>query len=437
MYYINNLSNYSLSLISDIIHYVSNSINLRINKNEVNLNEVMDFSNSVLKTLVECNEHKSQKIKTELVIDKELENMILFTDENRIKQILLNFISNAFKFTHEGYIKLKAKFIEESKQVEISVKDTGIGIKDEDHDLIFKENVELNVDGEYNHQGSGLGLSIVKNMADYLNLKIGFKSTYGKGSKFYLIINCNTEYSVCKLRTVSFKKSCSSLNKITNKEFSRIRLFDDNNRKIKIFEGNKKPWHKKILIERNIKSVDIGRTEEIKYKSEDPQDYKKEDIYYGNVEITNLNFMIGNTKVLNTNSIKLVIVDDHKFVREHTINLLKLLLKDFSNSLYEIVECCDGIELLNIVRLDTANLIKLILVDENMEYLNGSESVKIIRNLEFNKKIKQYHIVSITAFDDEQTKERILKSGVNSILNKPCNKSNLSIILKSFFFPYI
>ncbi len=91
--------------------------------------------------------------------------------------------------------------------------------------------------------------------------------------------------------------------------------------------------------------------------------------------------------------------------------MLKFILKSFNSSLYEIVECCDGIELLNMLRLDTGNVIKLILIDENMEYLNGSESVRIIRKLQENRKIKDHHIVCLTAFDDLETKERIIKGG--------------------------
>ena len=61
-----------------------------------------------------------------------------------------------------------------------------MGIREEDYHLIFQENTKLNIDHEYNSKGSGLGLSIVKNLTNTLNHKINFKSQFGKGTKFYI-----------------------------------------------------------------------------------------------------------------------------------------------------------------------------------------------------------------------------------------------------------
>jgi DNA-binding NarL/FixJ family response regulator len=126
-----------------------------------------------------------------------------------------------------------------------------------------------------------------------------------------------------------------------------------------------------------------------------------------------------------------VVVDDHKLVRTNTINLIKKALSALNINDCNIIEGSDGIDLLNIVRKDEKCKIKCILIDENMEYLNGSEAVKIIRKLEQNNKIKSQHIVSITAFDDIGTRKNILDSGVNTILSKPCTKSNIIEILRN------
>ena len=112
-----------------------------------------------------------------------------------------------------------------------------------------------------------------------------------------------------------------------------------------------------------------------------------------------------------------------------TINLLRIVFDDLKIDDFEILEGYDGIDLLNMVRSDKDNKNRLIFIDENMEYLNGSQAVSIVRNLEQNKKIKKYEIISITAFDDKATQDRILGSGVNSILLKPCNKSDIRKIL--------
>ena len=97
---------------------------------------------------------------------------------------------------------------------------------------------------------------------------------------------------------------------------------------------------------------------------------------------------------------------------------------------YLIIEGSDGIDLINIVKNDKGNKIKCILLDENMEYLNGSETVKILRKLEEKNVINKYNYVSVTAFDDQETKNNIIKSGINSILSKPCTKSSLINVVK-------
>ena len=90
-----------------------------------------------------------------------------------------------------GIIKIKVKYLSESNTIKISVKDSGHGIKEDNHNLIFQENIRLNINQEHNKRGSGLGLSISKNLALSLNHEIGFKSVYGKGSKFFLKMECN------------------------------------------------------------------------------------------------------------------------------------------------------------------------------------------------------------------------------------------------------
>ncbi len=91
--------------------------------------------------------------------------MTITSDEIKLKQILLNLISNSVKFTLSGYIKLIAKIDNISKKLIVSVEDTGIGIKEENFHLIFLENIKIDLDKDYNSKGSGLGLGISKNLS--------------------------------------------------------------------------------------------------------------------------------------------------------------------------------------------------------------------------------------------------------------------------------
>jgi CheY-like chemotaxis protein len=147
-----------------------------------------------------------------------------------------------------------------------------------------------------------------------------------------------------------------------------------------------------------------------------------------NVIETIMNFSIAN---LITGKDLLIVIDDHKLLRENTINLIKKVLISLNLTNFQILEGSDGIDLLKFVINDKENRIKYIFCDENMEYLNGSDAVRIIRDLESNNKICSYQIASITAFDDEMTKKRILKAGFNLVLDKPCTKSVISNLISS------
>jgi signal transduction histidine kinase len=418
---IRSLSHYTLMLISDIIQYSSDDINLRLSKTKINLKEDLNFCFNILKTLIECKENKSSKIETKLKLDEDLNTLSIFTDEKRLKQIILNFISNSCKFTFSGYIKLKAKILRDINTVEISVKDSGLGIKKEDQHLIFNENTQISLDKDYNTQGSGLGLSITKNIATSLNYEIGFKSEYGKGSKFFIRIKhsgtINNRYNM-KRNSINFSPieiSKSPFEIVGANKDSRSVNIKNNNIKDELSELNinlKKEQTSTVNLDIGIISNDnnINLNE---YRSE--RDSQEEN----NIEI------IRNEE----DFYKIVVVDDHKLVRENTINLINSVLNDIDLPSFEIVEYTDGIELLNALKTDINFRIKLILIDENMEYLNGRETVNIIRKLEENKKINKYFIVSVTAYDDKETKKSILSSGVDSIICKPCTKTDLKSIL--------
>ena len=426
--HINNFSNYVILLISDIIQYVSDSIDINFTINDTYLRETLEFSFDVLKTLIQCNENKANRIEANIEIDKSIDLHKAITDENRLKQIILNLISNAVKFTVSGSIKIKASYITETGIIEISVKDTGFGIKEEDIHLIFQENIQLNINQEYNIKGSGLGLSISKNLAKCLGHNIGFNSQYGVGSEFYIRIKTR------KLINNNNIVKCKSTNDKIN---DKLELSKDLSLCIKSSNFNLDNFNNINNISQffndhstNKNNFDLIKTEEI------------DDIIYNHefqsMSSENSEFVI-ETKcfTLEINKFSqmkydILVVDDHKLVRDNTINLLKNVLSIMKLDYFGIVEGSDGIDLLNKIRLDRENRIKLIFLDENMEYLNGSEAVNFIRKWEECKKIQKYEIISVTAFDDKETRQRILSSGVNSVLFKPCTKSDFMKIFEKF-----
>ncbi len=114
-------------------------------------------------------------------------------DEIRLRQVLLNIVGNAIKFTEKGYIQLSAKAVQKQDEtvfdIHISVEDTGIGISEKNIDNIFDSFKQQDEQSSSQYGGTGLGLAISKRLIEMMNGKILVDSTVGKGSIFKIIIN--------------------------------------------------------------------------------------------------------------------------------------------------------------------------------------------------------------------------------------------------------
>jgi signal transduction histidine kinase/DNA-binding response OmpR family regulator len=127
----------------------------------------------------------SKPIKFELFIDETLPSM-LHGDETRVKQILNNLLSNAFKYTERGEVTLRIQWevCGQDLMLIFVVEDTGKGIKKEDLNKLFSEYSQVDARANRKIEGTGLGLSITKKLVDMMGGGIEVKSEYGKGSVF-------------------------------------------------------------------------------------------------------------------------------------------------------------------------------------------------------------------------------------------------------------
>ncbi|MBQ8165513.1 MAG: response regulator, partial [Lachnospiraceae bacterium] len=117
---------------------------------------------------------------------------ILYGDVIRIRQVLINLLNNAVKFTESGYITLGVKVLSKTHEnidLEISVTDTGVGIRQEDLEKLFDEFKQLDLKNNLGKEGTGLGLTISSQLIDLMGGKLKVESEYGKGSRFYFNIN--------------------------------------------------------------------------------------------------------------------------------------------------------------------------------------------------------------------------------------------------------
>ncbi len=119
----------------------------------------------------------------ELVFDTDTEDRVIAVDADKIERILLNLLSNAVKFTKDqGMIWVNIR--DKGESIEISVRDTGIGIPEDKLDIIFERFRQVNSTLSRNHEGSGIGLSLVKNLVELHGGSIRVNSECGVGTEF-------------------------------------------------------------------------------------------------------------------------------------------------------------------------------------------------------------------------------------------------------------
>ena len=113
-------------------------------------------------------------------------------DERKLKQILFNLLSNAVKFTpDDGQVQVMLKEINGAQDIEISIRDTGIGIKKEDIPRLFVEFSQLASAYDKKYEGTGLGLALTKKLVELHGGRIWVESEFGKGSLFAFVIPVN------------------------------------------------------------------------------------------------------------------------------------------------------------------------------------------------------------------------------------------------------
>ncbi|MDR1163346.1 MAG: response regulator [Candidatus Accumulibacter sp.] len=115
---------------------------------------------------------------------------LLYGDEVRVRQVIVNLLTNAVKYTKEGFVFFSVSSGEnhdaESLELVVSIEDSGVGIREEDMDKLFGDFQQLNLTRNKGIEGTGLGLAIAKNLSLAMNGDISCESVYGKGSTFTL-----------------------------------------------------------------------------------------------------------------------------------------------------------------------------------------------------------------------------------------------------------
>ena len=218
-----NASNNLLEIVNGI---------LDISKIEANKIEIVNVDYSVRElindlTSITNSRIGSKQIELKVELDQNVPP-VLYGDSQRIKQILLNLLTNAVKYTKEGYIlfQIGCEPSNDKLKMTFKVEDSGIGMTEEDQANLYTKFQRFDMEKNVNIAGTGLGMAITKGLVDLLEGQISVKSTYGEGTTFTVVLN--QQVSTKRLEEVEAKI-------LTD----RVKPFDASGQKVMIVDDNK------------------------------------------------------------------------------------------------------------------------------------------------------------------------------------------------------
>ena len=162
----------------------------------------------------------------------------LYGDGVRVKQVIINLLTNSAKYTKSGYIDFKINSIRKDNIIRliISVEDSGIGIKKESIEKLFTKFERLGVEKETTTEGTGLGLAITKKLVEMMDGKIVVQSIYGKGSIFTISLDQRMLNEKELEKVIKAKETEEKTNEIIDASDKNVLVVDDNVLNLKVAE---------------------------------------------------------------------------------------------------------------------------------------------------------------------------------------------------------
>ncbi|WP_294885282.1 MULTISPECIES: ATP-binding protein [unclassified Sulfurimonas] len=420
-----------IQIINDILDFSK----LESGQSEIeisNVNPFMEFEDTLMLLAEKAREKNLSYI---IDIDSALPECIGI-DSFHIKQILINLIGNAIKFTHEHgtiYIKIESIVTKDEKKVRFIVQDSGIGIPKDRQDKIFEPFSQADSSTTRKFGGTGLGLSISSSLSKLMGSRLQLESEEGKGSKFYFdisYIDCAAN-STLKEHLNDFKVYVYNMNETLLKYLSTqlnsykvdYIVIDDFDKKLDIpnsvIISKDEKFSKKfkkariLLLTKADKCVENSRCQHIEIFDDFPSI-----LYNELMRLKLIDTDVQKSKDYNNINLKILIAEDYEINRI----LVSELLGQFENIEYAFA--LNGQEA---VDMAIKNKYDLILMDINMPIMNGMDATRILVN-EFNI---QTPIVALTANALEGDKEKFLSAGMADYLTKPIDiKAFETILLK-------
>lgn len=370
----------------------------------------------------------------------------LFGDILRIKQIVSNFLSNAIKFTPEGgVIEVEASCSD--GYLKISVRDTGVGIAEEDLEHIFEAFAQVHDHVEYNKNGTGLGLSISYQLAKLMGGSVGVTSKLKEGSTFYVELpievmrhECNTIDDIKKYQELKMVVYAKNLQLgVKHNSFVRyaevfgmqLEVVDnlecDYDVLVFVYEESDNELIQKVINSQKMSIALMGREYDYfdNYKHINSICFP---LYCSKIHrafdelLYPQNSDNYDKKITNKFRGHILIAEDNEANEE----LVKIILTKYGLT-YDVAR--NGVEALNLYK---KNKYDLILMDEQMPIMDGIESVNKIIEYEELHGLRHTPVAALTANVIKGAKERGLISGFDAFLGKPIVLKELERVLMAY-----
>ena len=455
-----------LAIINDILDIS------KIEAGKIDL-EIKEFNlEKMIKTVLGILSYNAHKKGIEVVyyIDKDIPEF-LEGDENKIRQIIVNLVGNAVKFTQSGsiFLEITKKDVNDNLfNIEFSVTDTGIGILEENRKNLFQPFVQGDLSYTKQYQGTGLGLAISKSLVNIMGGEIDFESKFGVGSRFYFNLKLKKslkEVHNLKELKIDFSKLTilfiddNELNrKITKKVLSDVGidvLLAESGYKgleilkmaskidmilldvhmpemdgFQVAEKIKEIYDNKYLV-LMFTSVDI-RDNLSKVRELGVSDYlikpvMRKELLEKIRETINMQYSkktdndLKEIKEFEKMNKKILIVEDNAI----NMSLAEKMIQKIG--IYDITKAKDGKEAIEIYEKEKPDFI---FMDLQMPIMNGFEAFDEIINIAEMKKYKRPKFIAMTAYAMNEDREKCLNMGMDLFLPKPFKKEDIKKILE-------
>jgi len=446
---IRNSGDYLLSIVNDILDFSKiESGKLEIISREYLFHSLIKDVVSITKVRI-----SNPGLHFAVYVQHDIPNE-LFGDEVRFRQVLLNVLSNALKYTKSGYFSLDItgeQTLPNTILLTIKIKDTGIGMKPEDMENLFEDFNQFDLEENIGVEGSGLGLSITKNLLHLMGGSIQVTSEYGIGSEFTITLpqevrETKTETVFCGLRGQFKNKNALIYGKTAIYAEYAVRSLEDLGVKCHVVSGDNElrdkisaeKWNY-IFAEDYLAYSSLRISEHISPETKvimmtDYIEARREQNLYALIMpiyfLPIVNILLGIDTAFDEIDLhfeyfvapdaRILIVDDVK------VNLMVAegLLRPYS---VNVGLCHSGKESIKAVQAADYDLV---LMDHMMPGMDGVETVRLIR--EMGGKHADLPIIALTANAITGAKEMFLESGFNDFLSKPIAVNKLNEILKTW-----